>query len=112
LRTHLILDQMPLTLVASLDSRPVGAVTLLAHDVGTELWPNLSPWLAALYVLPECRRRGIGGVLVNAAVAKATAFGAEQLHLLTIGREQFYANLGWQVVDRSEEKVVMSRKMV
>jgi predicted N-acetyltransferase YhbS len=108
LRTHLILDQMPLTLIASLDSRPVGTVTLLAHDVGTEQWSSLSPWLAALYVLPQYRRRGIGGALMNAVVAKSTALGEERLHLLTIGREQFYTDLGWQVVDRNEKKVVMT----
>ena len=100
---------MPLTLVASLDSRPVGTVTLLAHDVETEQWPNLSPWLAALYVIPECRRRGIGRALVNATVAKAAVLGESQLYLLTVGREPFYADLGWQVVDRSEKRVVMSK---
>jgi predicted N-acetyltransferase YhbS len=111
LRAHLILDQIPLTLIASLNSRPVGTVTLLAHDVGTEQWSSLSPWLAGLYVLPEYRSRGIGGALVNTVVAKAAALGEERLHLLTIGREQFYTDLGWQVVDRNEEQVVMSKAM-
>jgi predicted N-acetyltransferase YhbS len=109
LRAHLILDQIPLTLVASVDSRPIGAATLLARDVGTEQWPDLSPWLAALYVVPECRHRGIGGALVNATVSKAAALGVGVLHLLTIEREEFYSHLGWQVIHRSEEKVVMSK---
>lgn len=108
LRAHLVLDQMPLTLIASVDSRPIGTATLMAHDVGTEQWPDLSPWLAALYVVPEYRRRGIGGALVNATESKATALGMRQLHLLTVGREKFYTHLGWQVTDRSDEQVVMS----
>ena len=41
LRAHLVLDQIPLTLVASLDAQPVGTATLLVHDVGTE--PDKSP---------------------------------------------------------------------
>jgi predicted N-acetyltransferase YhbS len=109
LRAHLIQDQMPLTLVASLERCPVGTATLLAHDVGTEQWPELSPWLAAVYVVPECRHRGIGAALVNAIVAKAMALGMGALYLLTVGREGFYARLGWQVVHRREDRTVMSK---
>ena len=109
LRAHLIPDQMPITLVASLERCPVGTATLLAHDAGTEQWPELSPWLAAVYVVPEYRHRGIGAALVNAIVAKATALGVEALYLSTVGREGFYARLGWEVVDRAEDKIVMSK---
>jgi GNAT superfamily N-acetyltransferase len=109
LRAHLVLDQIPLTLVASLDSRPVGTATLLTHDVGTEEWPDLSPWLSALYVVPQYREHGIGTALVNATLSKATALGVGVLHLLTTEREEFYANLGWHPGHRSGRKVVMSK---
>ena len=109
LRGHLVHDQIPLTLVASLDSRPVGTATLLAHDVGTEQWPDLTPWLAGVYVMPDYRRRGIGGALVNATVSKARALGVRVLYLSTVDREDFYVHLGWKVVDRSDGKVVMSK---
>ena len=110
LQSHLVHGQIPLTLVASLGDRPVGTATLLAHDVGTEEWPDLSPWLAAVYVVPEYRRRGVGGALVNAVVDRATTVRFGMLHLLTAGREGFYARLGWQVRDRSEDSVVMSKR--
>ena len=110
LRAHLHHDRIPLTLVASLEHCPVGTVTLLDHDVGTEQWPGLSPWLAALYVVPEYRYRGVGAALVNAAAAKATALGVEALYLVTIGRQGFYARLGWEIVDRADGQVVMSRR--
>jgi predicted N-acetyltransferase YhbS len=109
LGAHLTQDRIPLTLVASLELRPVGTVTLLDHDVGTEQWPERSPWLAALYVVPEYRRRGIGAALVNAAAAKATALGVETLYLATMGREGFYGRLGWKIADRADEQVVMSK---
>ena len=109
LRGHLIHDQIPLTFVASLDRRPIGTATLMAHDVGTEQWPDLSPWLAALYVIPDYRRRGIGGALVNATVSKARALGVRVLYLYTADREDFYAHLGWKVVDRRDRMVVMSK---
>lgn len=111
LRAHLTYDRLPLTLVASVELCPVGTATLLDHDVGTDQWPEISPWLAALYVVPEHRHRGIGAALVDAVTAKAAALGVEALYLLTIGREGFYARLGWEVADRSGGHVVMSKRM-
>jgi GNAT superfamily N-acetyltransferase len=111
LQAHLLQDQIPITLVASLERCPVGTATLLAHDVKTEEWPDLSPWLAAVYVMPEYRRRGIGAALINAVVEKAAALGVGILYLSTVGREEIYADLGWQIIHRSEEKVVMSKSI-
>lgn len=109
LRAHMVPDQMPLTLVASLETLPVGTATLLLHDVGTEQWPELSPWLAAVYVLPEYRHQGIGAALVNAIVAKASALGVPALYLQTLGSEKFYARLGWRVLHTAAGKIVMSK---
>lgn len=75
LRAHLVRDQIPLTLVASLNRCPVGTATLLAHDVETEEWPDLTPWLAAVYVMPEYRRRGVGAALIQSIVEKAGRSG-------------------------------------
>ncbi len=110
LRPHLVPDQIPLSLVALLDALPVGTASLLAHDVGTEQWPQLSPWLAAVYVVPEYRHRGIGGALVNEMAAQAGAMGIEVLYLLTNEREDFYSQLGWEVFDRTDS-TVMSRSL-
>lgn len=112
LRAHRVPDQMPMTLIALLGLHPVGTATLLPHDVGTEQWPQLSPWMAAVYVAPAYRRRGIGARLVNETVAGARAIGASVLYLLTTEREDFYGQLGWQVLDRAGESVVMSHSLV
>ena len=108
LHAHLIPNHIPLTVVASLDTLPVGTATLAAHDIGTEQWSHLSPWLAAVYVVPEYRRRGIGASLVNAIVSAAAA-ETDILYLLTTEREEFYARLGWKVFDRAGGATVMSR---
>ena len=107
LRPHLVPDRIPLTLVALIGSEPVGTATLLEHDVGTEKWPELCPWMAAVYVVPEQRHRGVGGALVKAIVAQAATIGRNVLYLLTVGREEFYAALGWQVLDRAGDSTVM-----
>ena len=108
LRPHLTPDQIPMTLVALLSGQPVGTASLLAHDVGTDQWPQLSPWMAAVYVVPAHRRRGIGACLVNEIVARAKMIGNEVLYLVTTEREGFYAQLGWRVFDRDESSVLMS----
>jgi GNAT superfamily N-acetyltransferase len=111
LQGHLTLGRIPLTLVASVDSRPVGTATLLEHDAGTEQWPDFSPWLAGVYVVPELRRCGMGSALVKAAESKASELGVQVLYLSTVDRQEFYAGLGWQLIDRDPGKVVMSRRL-
>jgi GNAT superfamily N-acetyltransferase len=58
--------------------------------------------------MPEYRRRGVGAALINAIVEKAASLRVGILYLSTVEREEFYADLGWQVIHRSEDKVVMS----
>ena len=112
LRANLVANRIPMTLVASVDHAPVGTATLLAHDAGTEEWPQLSPWLAAVYVTPECRRRGVGASLVNAIVAHAASLGVSVLYLWTVERVQFYADLGWNMIETRGIKRLMSRSTI
>jgi N-acetylglutamate synthase-like GNAT family acetyltransferase len=53
--------------------------------------------------------RGVGAALIQAVVEKAAALRVETLYLSTVGREEYYASLGWNVIHRSEDKVVMSK---
>jgi N-acetylglutamate synthase-like GNAT family acetyltransferase len=63
--------------------------------------PELSPWLASVYVLPEHRQKFIGSNLVLHIMNQAKKAGIETLYLFTPDKEHFYQNLGWQTV--SEE---------
>jgi predicted N-acetyltransferase YhbS len=84
-------DRIPLSLLALADERPVGTVNLVHTD--SESRPDLHPWLAALVVVPELRRRGIGSALVRALVREATRLGVKELYLGT-DIPTFYARLG------------------
>ncbi len=111
LREGLTQAPMPLTLVATAEQRPVGTVSVLAHDVGTEAWTPMSPWLAALYVIPAARRRGVGAALIEAALARAAQFAAGTIYLLTTDQEAYYARLGWNLLTRSDEGTLMTRML-
>jgi N-acetylglutamate synthase-like GNAT family acetyltransferase len=76
----------------------IGSASLIAQDMDTR--PELSPWLASVYVAAARRRQGIGSALVRRVVEEAAALNVKTLHLFTPDRESFYARLGWSVIER------------
>ena len=92
--------QIPETFVAMEDGVPVGTSSLVAHDMAARM--DLSPWLAAVYVAPEFRNRGVGSALVRAVMDEALALGVEELYLFTPDKMSFYSRLGWKVLEHRE----------
>lgn len=97
---HLNRDRIPLTLIAFLDGQPAGTASIFVHDMDTR--PDLSPWLAAVYVAPSYRKQGIGSKLVKAVESEAQKLDIHRLYLFTPDRERFYTRLGWSVLERVE----------
>jgi GNAT superfamily N-acetyltransferase len=85
-------DRIPVTFVAMVDSEPIGSASLVVCDMDTR--PELSPWLAAVYVLPAFRRRGIATALVTHALTQARQLGVGQLYLWTDTAASLYSQLG------------------
>ena len=75
-------------------------MSLKYHDLDTR--PDLDPWLGALFVLPEWRKRGIASLLMNRVLDAARRLKLPQLFLWTSSAEGLYLKLGWRVVERSE----------
>jgi len=84
-------DRIPLAFVAFDGDAPVGTVSLVEND--DEARPDLRPWLAALYVRPAARGRGLGAMLVRECLAAAARLGETRVHLGT-STPVFYARLG------------------
>jgi len=112
LRTHTGRRQIPTTFVAIDKGRVIGSTSLLIADlIG---WEHLTPWVASVFVVPDCRGRGVGRALVEYAVREARLIGVPSIYLFTAGKEAYYARLGWSPVERaryrSKEIVIMRRK--
>jgi len=95
-------DHIYESFVALDNSVPVGTATVLDHDVDTERRPDLTPWVAAVYVIPEARRQGIGKQLVSRATTYAFSKRYKSVYLWTNDRRKWYEKLGWQLLEQFE----------
>jgi GNAT superfamily N-acetyltransferase len=97
--------------VALIDGEPAGTASLVAQDAPSR--PDLSPWLASVYVVPRFRGAGIAPVLVKAVEAAAWRADYRRLWLFTDGQVDLYGSLGWiehgVVHDHGKPYVLMRR---
>lgn len=100
LQQHTARAAVPTTLVAIESAKPLGSVSLLVDDLD-EWKGKYSPWLASLYVRPDARSRGIGNELARRAMEVARDAGVKTLYVVAAHSEDFYARLGWRVVERA-----------
>ena len=87
----------PQTFVLLVDNQPVGTASLTAHDLDAR--PDLTPWLADVFVIPEARGRGYVRDLLLAFDNACVASGIATAWLYTNTAERIYAKAGWQAVD-------------
>jgi len=112
-RTHLARGAIPLTVIALLDDLPAGTASIRVEDM--DIHPELSPWLAAVYVPTDHRNKGIGSKLVGAIENIARSLGIGRLYLWTPDKEHFYSQLNWSVIERPvhlHQKVVLMAKTI
>ena len=110
-------DDLPVTFVAANDGdrveddEIVGTVSLVPHDLKSRM--DLTPWVAAVFVKPEARGRGVGSRLVGFAETEAQRRGIPTLYLFTPDKQRMYARLGWTTIEeveyRGEQVTVMTK---
>lgn len=81
------------TFLLSRDGVPAATASLVNSDLDTR--PDLSPWLAGVFVDPPFRGQGHAAALVRRVEAAAKAQGVETLWLHTEHAAGLYAKLGW-----------------
>ncbi len=94
-------DEIPLAIVAlTPDGAPAGTAALKANSVGDEL--DGGPWLTALLVRPDCRKRGIGSALIEAIERQARRLGHSGLVCSTDRGETLLQRRGWRRIGESQ----------
>jgi N-acetylglutamate synthase-like GNAT family acetyltransferase len=100
LRENMEATPIPFALVAHDGDEFLGTASVIASDLAER--PQFSPWVAAVWVEPQARRRGVGGALVNRAVQDCFALGFARAYLCARPhRSDFYQGLGWIPIERN-----------
>jgi N-acetylglutamate synthase-like GNAT family acetyltransferase len=99
LRENIETTPIPFALVAHDDETFLGTASVIASDLAER--PQLTPWVAAVWVEPQARRQRIGAALVDRAMRDGFALGINRLYLCARPqRSGYYERLGWTVVER------------
>jgi GNAT superfamily N-acetyltransferase len=90
----------PQCFVLLVDEVPVGTAGLVADDLDER--PDLTPWLAGVFVAQEARGRGHVNHLIAAVEAAARAASVTTLWLYTTTAERVYLRAGWVTIEHFE----------
>jgi len=93
-------ESLPLALIGFRGEQLVGTVSLKVQDL--EIQPELTPWLAGLFVLPKWRCMGVASTLIQRAIEEARRLKLKQLYLWTASADSLYLKLGWSEVERTD----------
>jgi GNAT superfamily N-acetyltransferase len=88
--------RIPTTFIALDGDEPLGSASVVEYDMETH--PELTPWLASVYVQPDARGRGVASALVRCVMQEVTALGVSRLYLFTESARGLYEKLGWQMI--------------
>ena len=91
-------DPVPSALVAHDGATFLGSALVIASDLDSR--PQYTPWVAAVWVEPAHRRKGVGSKLVRAGAEMAKRSGSDQIYLCALPPEHgFYQRLGWHLIE-------------
>ncbi len=91
-------DQLVPSTFIALDGALLGSASLLAADMLTH--PELSPWVASVYVRRAARDSGVGSALIRHIMQLAARERLGTLYLFTPDRVEFYRRLDWVELSR------------
>jgi GNAT superfamily N-acetyltransferase len=99
LRENMEATPIPFALVAHDGERFLGTCSVIASDLAER--PQLTPWVAAVWVEEQARGHGVGAALVDRAAQDGFALGIDRIYLCARPRMTgFYERLGWTISER------------
>jgi len=94
-------DQLPITLVATLDGEVAGTVSLKRRALASHL--HLSPWLAMLLVPSAFQGKGVELSLVFAVEELASRLGVKAVYASTGTEAPMLIRRSWKIVEEPAE---------
>ena len=105
---------VPTFVIAIEGTRLIGSASLIAQDMDDR--PDLTPWLADVFVKPEYRGQGVATSLIQRIEAEAKYAGIRKLYLYTPDAADLYRRLGWNTVEtcmyKGVDVVIMAKRQV
>jgi N-acetylglutamate synthase-like GNAT family acetyltransferase len=99
LRENMEAAPIPFALVAHDGETFLGTSSVIASDLAER--PQLTPWVAAVWVEETARRHGVGAALVDRAAQDCFSLGVSRIYLCARPRMTgFYEGLGWTLSER------------
>lgn len=113
LRKHVDKDRVPYTVVALANGAAIGSCCVIENDCVHR--KQYAPWVAAVYVKPELRQRGIASMILQEAAAIAARINVEALYIDCLATTaRVYEKNGWEIYEREvgdKDSVIMRRAM-
>ena len=104
---------MPYTVVALAEAEPLGSCCVIENDCIHR--PQYAPWVAAVYVRLDFRRRGIASMILREAASIAARARVNTLFIDCLAlTAPVYEKNGWEIHEREvgdKESVVMLRRI-
>lgn len=111
LRSNCSRNGVPTFVIAVEGAALVGSASLIAQDMDDH--PELTPWLADVFVKPGYRGKGVATSLIQRIESEARSAGISSLFLYTPDAADLYRRLGWEAVEQCVYKgtdvVIMAR---
>lgn len=97
-------EGIPSIFIGVFGNQLVGSAALVESDMDTK--PDLTPWLAAVYVKEAFRHQGVATDLIARCEAEAACSNAKTWYLYTESASRLYEKLGWLHLERCDYKGV------
>ena len=100
--------RIPFALVAESDGGLCGNTLVIGSDEPAR--PDLTPWIAAVWVDEDRRKQGVAAALLQEAIRRSAALGVERLYLSSRpAMRDFYTKQGWRPIDQDvgEAKLIV-----
>jgi GNAT superfamily N-acetyltransferase len=107
LREHLDTNPVPFALVAHDGPTFKGSTLVIESDMDDR--PQYSPWVAAVWVDAEYRKRGVGAALIEHAAQSAFAVGICRIYFCaTRLNRNFYLKRAWTKIEEDVGERLMT----